>query len=104
MQSASIALQQQQNMDVLSRSIGRLTVPTNLLGTLAAYALFADRLAGTRSYSIPFEAAGLLSHGEELLAVWDNLPPGPKNDRELVDAWASASGMSGWFRWTPYKP
>lgn len=104
LQSSGIAIQQQQSMDVLALKFGKLTVPTTLLGTLAAYALFADRLAGSQSYAIPFAATGLLDHGKELLRMWDELPHDPSHDCELIDQWAQGSGLSGWYKWIPYKP
>ena len=84
--------------------LGRLTVPTTLLGTLAAYALFADRLAGTSAYAIPFAATGILRHGQELLRIWDDLPHDPTHDCDLIDLWAQGSGLSDWYKWIPYKP
>jgi hypothetical protein len=105
MQKASIAVQQQQNMGVLAYKMGKLTVPTTLLGILVAYALFADRLnQGTTSFAVPFEASGLLNHGSELLNIWDETPADAAHDCDLVDRWAAASGMSGWYDWVPYKP
>jgi hypothetical protein len=91
-------------MGVLSYKLGKLSVPTTLLGPLAAYALFADRLLGTRTYSIPFAATGLLKHGKELLRIWDELPKEPNHDCELVDQWALGSGLTGWYKWIPYQP
>ena len=104
LQHRGIAVQQQQSMDILAFRVGKLTVPTTLLGTLAAYALFADRLMGSKTFAIPFEASGLLGHGEELLSIWDAVPHRPAQDGALVDQWAAASGMSGWYRWVPYQP
>lgn len=104
LQLSSLALQQQQNMDLLSYKLGKLTIPTTLMGAIAAYALFVDRLAGTGAYAIPFEAAGALGQGQELLSLWDTVPTDAQHDRELVDAWAAASGMTNWFSWIPYRP
>lgn len=103
-QLASIALQQQQNVDLLSFRRGKLTIPTPLMGSIAAYALFADHLTGDGTYAIPYGAAGVLPQGEQLLAIWDEVPMGAQNDCELVDRWADASGLSGWFTWIPYRP
>lgn len=102
LQQAGVAVQQQQNMDVLAYKKGNLTLPTTLLGINAAYALFADRLLGSESYSIPYEAAGVLSHGRELLRIWDDTPSDAAHDCELVDKWAEATGMRDWYTWTPY--
>ena len=40
----------------------------------------------------------------ELLAISDSMTSEAAHDRELVDAWAGAIGMSGWYAWIPYKP
>jgi len=104
LQKSGIAVQQQQNMDVLAYRLGKLTVPTPLLGPNAAYALFADRLLGSESFCIPYEAMGLLAHGRELMRIWDETASAADNDCELVNLWANACGMSGWYEWLPYSP
>ena len=104
LQQLGIAVQQQQNMDVLAYTLGKLTVPTSLLGVNAAYALFADRLLGSQSYAVPYAAMGLLNHGKELLHIWDETPTNAANDCDLVNLWAAASGMSGWYSWSAYCP
>lgn len=103
-QMASIAIQQQQNMGILSQRVGKLMVPTTLMGPVAAYALFADRLAGSKGFAIPFESAGFTRHGRELLDIWDQVPGGPESDCSLVDAWARKTGMANWYNWIPYQP
>ena len=90
-------------MQLLSKRVGRLSVPVPLLAPVAAYALFADRLLGTSVYAIPYRAAGALEPGTELLRISDTIGSDRRNDRELVDAWASSIGMTGWYSWTPYK-
>jgi hypothetical protein len=95
---------QEENLRLLSRRSGKLTIPVQLLGPVAACALFADRLLGRSTYAIPYRAAGALELGAELLAIVDRVPPGAAHDRELVDAWADAMGMNGWYAWIPYKP
>ena len=42
--------------------------------------------------------------GAELLAISDSMSSKAAHDRELVNAWAGAIGMSGWYTWIPYKP
>lgn len=95
---------QEENLRLLSQRSGKLTIPVQLLGPVAASALFADRLLGRSTYAIPYRAAGALDLGAELLAIVDRVPPGAAHDRELVDAWADAMGMNGWYAWIPYKP
>ena len=95
---------QQENLQLLSQRVGKLAIPVPLLGPVAAYALFADRLLGKATYAIPFRAAGALDLGAELLSILDKLPADAAHDRELVDAWAAAIGMTRWYTWIPYKP
>ncbi|QBK04510.1 hypothetical protein DW355_06665 [Hylemonella gracilis] len=104
LQASSISLQQQQNVDLLAFRKGKLTIPTTLMGSIAAYALFADRLTGQGTYAIPYGAAGVLSYGEQLLKLWETVPSGAQHDCELVDQWAEAQGLSGWYTWIPYRP
>ena len=104
LQRSSIQLQQQQNVNLLAYKLGRLTIPTTLMGSVAAYALFADRLTGDGTYAIPYELAGILPQGEELLQVWDTVPGDAGHDCALVDQWAAASGLANWYSWTPYQP
>ncbi len=104
LQLAGLAIQQQQNMDVLGYKRGNFSVPTTLLGLNAAYALFVDRLGGTGSYAVPYEVTGLLGHGRQLLNIWDRLPMDSNQDCKLVDSWASACGMADWYDWIPYEP
>jgi hypothetical protein len=95
---------QQENLQLLSQRVGKLAIPVPLLGPVAAYALFAERLLGKTTYAIPYRAAGALDLGVELLAIIDKLPADAAHDRALVDAWAAAIGMTGWYTWIPYKP
>ena len=83
LQAQGIEALQQENLRLLSQRAGRLAIPVPLLAPLAA---------------------GALDAGAELLAIVDRLPPGPAHDRELVDAWAAAIGMTGWYTWVPYRP
>ena len=102
-QAAGINSLQQENLQLLSKRVGSLSVPVPLLAPIGAYALFADRLLGSSAYAIPYRAAGVLDAGRELLRISDTIAPDPGHDRELVEAWASSIGMTGWYTWTPYK-
>jgi hypothetical protein len=103
-QAAGMDALQQENLQLLSRRLGRLSIPVPLLGPVGAYALFADRLLGRPAYAIAYRAAGVLDLGAELLAIHDAMPPDATHDRDLVNTWAAAIGMTGWYAWTPYKP
>ena len=104
LQAAGIDSMQQENLLLLSRRIGSLSIPVPLLAPVAAYALFADRLMRKSLYSIPYRAAGVLDPGKELLRISDAMALDPSHDRALIDAWASSMGMTGWYAWIPYKP
>lgn len=104
LQAAGVDAMQQENLLLLSKRIGSLSIPVPLLAPVAAYALFADRLLGKAGYAIPYRAAGVLDLGAELLTISDSTSPDAVHDRDLVDAWAAAIGMTGWYAWIPYKP
>ena len=104
LQAEGVDAMQQENLQLLSKRIGSLSIPVPLLAPVAAYALFADRLLGGTGYAIPYRAAGVLDLGAELLAISDSISPDAVHDRDLVDAWAAAIGMTGWYAWIPYKP
>jgi hypothetical protein len=104
LQASSIALQQQQNVELLAFKRGRLTIPTPLMGGIAAYALFAEKLTGQGTYAIPYSVAGVLQQGQELMQIWNATPDDPQHDCELVDRWAEAQGITDWFFWKPYSP
>ena len=104
LQRTGIDAMQQENLKLLAHGVGNLSIPVPLLAPVAAYALFADRLANSSSYAIPYRAAGVLEAGGQLLGLIDSIPTDPGHDRALVDAWASAIGMNGWYAWIPYKP
>ena len=104
MQAAGMESLQQENLRLLSKRMGKMSIPVPLLGPVAAYALFADRLLGSTAHAIPYRAAGVLDLGAELLSILDRVPADAAHDRELVDAWAAAIGMTGWYTWIPYKP
>lgn len=102
--ATGIASQQQVNTNVLAQRFGKLAIPSHLLAANAAYALFAERLLGEGAFSVPYAAVGALPKGRELLAIWDSIPSDPRQDSRLVDSWADALGMTGWYRWIPYCP
>lgn len=104
LQVEGVAEQHRQNLQVLSTRVGRLNVPSTLLGLNAAQAIHADRLLGTDRFTTPYRAAGAIEHGQELLDIFDELPADPSADRTLIDRWAAACGMTGWYQWTPYIP
>jgi hypothetical protein len=102
LQKQGIAIQQQQNINLLAMKLGKSHIPTSLMGPVSAYALFGDRLMKNDSFSTPFIAAGLHDQGVELLKIWDAISHEPSADCQLVDAWAETSQMRTWYEWTPH--
>jgi hypothetical protein len=103
LQSVGIAMQQQQNINLLSHKIAGHYIPSPLMGPVSAFAMFADRLLGVDQFATPFVAAGLQNSGAELLKIWDEIPKAATNDCELVDAWAMHASIRNWYEWTLYK-
>ena len=103
LQADGIDAMQQENLQLLSKRLGTLSIPVPLLAPVAAYALLANRLLGKTGYAIPYRAAGVLDLGADLLSINDSIPDDAGYDRQLVDAWAQEIGMSGWYDWIPYK-
>jgi hypothetical protein len=102
-QAEGMAQSQSENLQLLSLAMGRLKVPQPLLGMPAAYALLADSMLGTSLHSVAWRDGGALAAGQVLFGVLEQHPDDPAHDRDGVDAWAQALGMSGWYRWQPYR-
>lgn len=103
LQIVGMATQQQQNINLLSHKIADHYIPSPLMGSISAFAMFADRLLGVDQFATPFVAAGLQHSGTELLQIWDEIPKEATNDCELVDAWAMHASIRNWYEWTLYK-
>ena len=103
LQASGMDTLQQENLQLLSKRLGSLSIPVPLLAPVAASALFADRLLGKSINAIPYRAAGVMESGAELLKIFDAVPRDRSHDRALVDAWAASMGMTGWYRWAPYE-
>lgn len=104
LQTASLARQQRENAALLAYRLGRLTIPPTLMGTLAAFALFTDRLSGSGTFAVPYGATGSLERGQRLLDLLAAVPDAPTSDCTLIDQWAAGEGLSGWYSWIPFVP
>ena len=104
LQDASLALQQQQNVSLLSMNLQGITVTNQLLVGLAAYALFVDDMTGQNTYAIPYGASGLIEQGRGLMKVWRNTTDHPELDCFLIDAWALSMGIRDWYTWQRFQP
>jgi hypothetical protein len=69
----------------------------------AAYAMFFERLRGSYGQSIAYRSTGFEPTAETLLRILDDLPQEPTSDCRLVDAWADALQLSGWYKWIPFS-
>lgn len=68
----------------------------------AAFAAFWSREWNDPALVLPYKAAGLLDGGIRLLGIFDTVPSDPACDPDLVEQWAFALGMKGWYGTTPY--
>jgi hypothetical protein len=73
------------------------------VGMNAAFALFWSRTWNDPLLSMPYKSSGDLATGEKLLAMWDEIPNDPANDKKLIDAWGSHVGLTGWYEFLPYE-
>ncbi len=102
-QAVGMAQIQAENLQLLSLAHGQLTVPVQLLGMPAAYALLADALLGQTVHGVAWRAGGAMGMGQTLYDLLAQYPDEPAQDRALIDAWGQALGMAGWYRWQPYR-
>lgn len=70
----------------------------------AAYAIFWAEKWEKDVYVNPYRLYRYERGGRKLLDIWKDLPPGPAFDQELIDAWAAALELQGWYTWIPYQP
>jgi hypothetical protein len=69
----------------------------------AASAAFWSRKWNDVGLSLPYKAAGLLDGGLSLLEIFDQVSTDPAQDPDLVEQWAVALGLNGWYVRTPYR-
>ena len=106
LQRSAVDQELKQNLEAARSARGGLLPEVVVQPTLAINAAFAQFWA--REYGDPDLAAGYTSGpnaraGERLLGIWDNTPSTADADVALVDAWASALGLTGWYTWEPYQ-
>lgn len=70
----------------------------------AAHAIFWARRLKQKNLEQPYLSAGYRQDGGELLDIWQQTPSSPDRDCGLIDAWADALDLAGWYRWQPYRP
>jgi hypothetical protein len=105
-QVASARLQLSDNAQVLSPGI-RQSFPKKIVkantAMNAAFALFWATRLEDPSISLPYRSIGADVDGNGLLDIFGEVEPKPDGDCVLVDRWADHLGLSGWYRWVPYR-
>lgn len=102
-QGVMARLQLQENAKALAT---RASVPAKVfrasIAMNAATALYWAGFLQDDSLAAPYREAGYLIDGKALLKAWHALDASPEADRALIDAWAIALNLRGWFQWLPY--
>ena len=106
LQRSAVDQELKQNLEAARSARGGLLPEAVVEPTLAINAAFCQFWA--REYGDPDLAAGYTSGqnaqtGERLLGIWDSISSTADADVALVDAWASALGLTGWYTWEPYQ-
>jgi hypothetical protein len=105
LQDAFARRQLEENAQILgpeARDFTPEALYTRLVGMNAAYAEFWARMLNEPRLATPYADAGFGAMGRALLDVADRVATAPTSDRALVDEWARALGMTGWYEWVPY--
>jgi hypothetical protein len=105
LQRISVLQQLQENQATLGpdvRKIAPRKVYDASVGMNAAFAAFWTRAFRDPALSLPYRTAGYEKTGRELLDLFDQLPPEPSHDRELIDLWGHHLTLSSWYQWTPF--
>lgn len=105
-QIASARLQLQQNASALHPSIRRQfprkVVDANT-GMNSAYAHFWAVKLKDNGIDLPYRSIGADTAGKGLMDVFSQTESDALHDQDLVDRWANALGLHGWYRWVPYN-
>jgi hypothetical protein len=75
-----------------------------ILSINAAFALHWSQRLKKPSIVQPYIQAGYRPKAGELLDIYHQTPADAAHDRTLVDGWAEALGLSGFYQWIPYQP
>ena len=93
----------QQSLSPQVKQIAPKMIYEASVGMGAAFAAFWERTLTDPSVVVPYRVAGLLSLGESLLRLVDDIPDDVANDKRLVEAWGDQIGVTGWFRLIPFE-
>jgi hypothetical protein len=89
-------------LDLRAQKMAPAIVSEANLAMGAAQAAFWAEVYDLPGISRPYNTAGHLDRGRALLAILAEVPDKAVNDRDLVDAWAAALGLTGWYAWVPF--
>lgn len=67
----------------------------------AAFAIFWADALQQPDLAEPFR--DYRKDGQVLVDLLNDIPPGPENDRELLDTWAQYLHLSDWYQWVPFQ-
>lgn len=104
-QRSAVVRQLEENAQSLSPSIRSMTPSRVFKANVAMNAAAAQFWAGAffmPELVKPYTRDGFAGDGAQLLAIWRKAAPEATHDREVIDAWASALKMRGWYDWVPY--
>lgn len=95
------AIHQQSNAPAVRRVVPK-TIFDATLTISAAYAVFWSQLAAIDGLVEGY--APFLAEGRALVELTKSISSDPTADAQLVDGWANRLGLSGWYRWVPFRP
>jgi hypothetical protein len=104
-QRVAVTRQLQENTATLRPEVKKMAperIVTPSLTMNSALAAYWSRRWDDPLLSLPYRSANLGQAGLNLLKTFDDIPPTPGHDRELVDGWAKQLGLGGWYEWVPY--
>ncbi|MBI3782938.1 MAG: hypothetical protein HY270_06010 [Deltaproteobacteria bacterium] len=105
LQRTAVLRQLQDNQATLAPDVRKIA-PTKVYKASvtinAAFACFWARTWDDPALALPYKSAGYDKPGLRLLAIFDEIPADPTNDRRLVDDWATELGLSNWYEWVPH--
>jgi len=84
------------------RNITPTKVYTSSQCISAAYAIYWAVTYKRPDLMAPYRAK-FEKCGNNLLTIWRDVPDDPAHDVELVDRWADALALGGWYTWNPYE-
>lgn len=105
LQRAEVIRQLQENLATLGPDVKKIA-PTKVykasLSMNAAVAAFWAHRWGEDSLLVPYASAGFRKVAADLLDLLGRVDTDATHDRELIDGWGAALGLTTWYEWIPY--